>query len=65
MGRVKELYMEMLEKDLEYLTLEQYMQLKDLADQHAEEQYYKYIGASYAESPNYAKIVKGIAQNYK
>lgn len=30
-----------------------------------EEQYYKYIGANYAESANYAKIVKGIAQNYK
>jgi hypothetical protein len=41
MGRVKELYMEMLERDLEFLTLEQYMQLKDLADQHAEEQYLK------------------------
>lgn len=41
MGRVKELYMEMLERDLEFLTLEQYMHLKDLADQHAEEQYLK------------------------
>lgn len=38
---MKELYMEMLEKDLEYLTLEQYRQLKDLADQHAEEQFLK------------------------
>jgi len=41
MGRMKELYMEMLEKDLEFLTLEQYRQLKDLADQHAEEQFLK------------------------
>jgi len=41
MGRVKEMYMEMLEKDLEFLTLEQYMHLKDLADQHAEEQFLK------------------------
>ena len=41
MGRMKDLYIEMLEKDLEYLTLEQYMQLKDLADQHAEEKYLK------------------------
>jgi hypothetical protein len=41
MGRMKELYMEMLEQDLEFLTLEQYRQLKDLADQHAEEQYLK------------------------
>jgi len=41
MGRVKEMYMEMLERDLEFLTIEQYMQLKDLADQHAEEQYLK------------------------
>ena len=41
MGKMKELYMEMSERDLEYLTLEQYMQLKDLADQHAEEQYLK------------------------
>jgi len=38
---MKELYMEMLEKDLEFLTLEQYRQLKDLADQHAEEQFLK------------------------
>ena len=41
MGRVKEMYMEMLERDLEFLTLEQYMYLKDLADQHAEEQFLK------------------------
>jgi hypothetical protein len=41
MGRMKELYMEMLEQDLEFLTLEQYRQLKDLADQHAEEQFLK------------------------
>lgn len=38
---MKEMYMEMLERDLEFLTLEQYRQLKDLADQHAEEQYLK------------------------
>jgi hypothetical protein len=41
MGRVKEMYMEMLERDLEFLTLEEYKQLKDLADQHAEEQFLK------------------------
>jgi hypothetical protein len=41
MGRMKELYMEMLEKDLEYLTLEQYRQLKDLSEQYAEEQFLK------------------------
>jgi hypothetical protein len=41
MGRMKELYMEMLEQDLEFLTLEQYRQLKDLANQHAEEQFLK------------------------
>jgi hypothetical protein len=41
MGRVKEMYMEMLERDLEFLTLEEYMYLKDLEDQHAEEQFLK------------------------
>ena len=30
-----------------------------------EEQYYKYIGNNYAESENYSKIVKKIAQDYK
>ena len=41
MGRMKEIYMEMLERDLESLTLEQYMQLKELQKQHEEEQYLK------------------------
>ena len=34
MGRMKELYMEMLEKDLENLNLSQYMQLKELEKQY-------------------------------
>jgi hypothetical protein len=41
MGRMKEIYMEMLERDLESLTLEQYMQLKELQKQHEEEQFLK------------------------
>jgi len=41
MGRVKEMYMEMLERDLESLTLEQYMQLKELQKQYEEEQFLK------------------------
>ena len=39
MGRMKELYMEMLERDLEHITLEQYMQLMELKKQHEEEQF--------------------------
>ena len=39
MGRMKELYMEMLEKDLENLNLSQYIQLKELEKQHEEEQF--------------------------
>ena len=41
MGRMKELYMEMLEKDLENLNLSQYMQLKELEKQYVEEQFLK------------------------
>jgi hypothetical protein len=41
MGRMKELYMEMLEKDLENLNLSQYMQLKELEKQYEEEQFLK------------------------
>ena len=41
MGRMKEIYMEMLERDLESLTLEQYMQLKELQKQYEEEQFLK------------------------
>jgi hypothetical protein len=41
MGRMKELYMEMLEKDLENLNLSQYIQLKELEKQYEEEQFLK------------------------
>ena len=41
MGRMKELYMEMLERDLENLNLSQYIQLKELEKQYAEEQFLK------------------------
>ena len=41
MGKMKELYIEMLEKDLENLNLSQYIQLKELEKQYAEEQFLK------------------------
>jgi hypothetical protein len=41
MGRMKELYIEMLERDLESLTLSQYMQLIELQKQYEEEQFLK------------------------
>ena len=41
MGRVKEMYMEMLERDLENLNLSQYIQLKELEKQYEEEQFLK------------------------
>jgi len=38
---MKEMYMEMLERDLENLNLSQYIQLKELEKQYEEEQFLK------------------------